>query len=196
MKLTKVIPLTLKADTLGTLEALEKEVVKIKTENVIFKIIKKRVGGHRRNGNQIGPRRKGRFNRHWIQRQMRTESQRSGGTRRRDYRSFDIIYKMTEWLENEAKKRKPKVLVEETTGKAKILRCFSREKDRQVVGGRVLEGLIATGETVKILRRDFEIGKGDIIELQTQKIKTRDVGEGKEFGLLVASKVDWPRATS
>lgn len=190
VKLTKVIPLTLKADTLGTLEALEKEVVKIKTENVVFKIIKKGVGAigeteiklalaAKEDSIVIG------FNVK-CEPKAKDLAEREGVT----IALFDIIYKMTEWLENEAKKRKPKVLVEETTGKAKILRCFSREKDRQVVGGRVLEGLIATGETVKILRRDFEIGKGDIIELQTQKIKTRDVGEGKEFGLLVASKVD------
>lgn len=189
-KLTKVIPLTLKADTLGTLEALEKEVAKIKTENVVFKIIQKGVGvigeteiklalAAKEDSIVIG------FNVK-CEPKAKNLAEREGVA----IALFDIIYKMTEWLESEAKKRKPKVLTEETTGKAKILRCFSREKDRQVVGGRVLAGMVATGETVKILRRDFEIGRGEIIELQAQKIKTRDVGEGKEFGLLIDSKMD------
>lgn len=189
-KLIKIIPLTLKADTSGTLEALENEVSKISVENVIFKIIKKGVGAvgeteiklalsTKKDSIVIG------FNVK-CEPKAKELAEREGVT----VACFDVIYKMTEWLKEESKKRKPKVVLEETTGKAKILRCFNRERARQVVGGRVLEGTIAVGETVKILRRDYEVGKGEILELQAQKIKTKEVGDGKEFGLLIDSKMD------
>ena len=55
---------------------------------------------------------------------------------------FDIIYKMTEWLEVEMEKRKPKIETIETTGSAKILKTFSRTKERQIVGGKVIKGRI------------------------------------------------------
>src|SRR5258708_1488231 len=183
------MPVIIKTGTVGTLEALEKEIGKIREENIIIKLISRGVG-------TIGETEvKTAFaNKETIilgfhvktEQKAKDLALREGVT----IREFDIIYKLTEWLEEEVKKRKPKVKVEETTGKAKILRVFSRERERQVVGGRVIEGALDQGKTVKILRRDFEIGTGKIIELQSQKLKTKEVAEGKEFGLLIDSKMD------
>jgi translation initiation factor IF-2 len=43
---------------------------------------------------------------------------------------------------------------------------------------------------VRILRRGVEMGKGRIVELQSQKIKTDVVNEGNECGLMVETKVE------
>ena len=94
---------------------------------------------------------------------------------------FNIIYKMTEWLQEEMEKRRPKIETVETTGKAKILKTFSRTKEKQIVGGKVLEGHIFLHGTVKIMRRDFEIGRGKIVNLEKGKTKTSLVEEGVEF---------------
>ena len=40
------------------------------------------------------------------------------------------------------------------------------------------------------MRRGVELGRGRILELQSQKIKTDVVNEGNECGLMVESKVD------
>ena len=103
---------------------------------------------------------------------------------------FPIIYELTDWLVAEVEKRRPRVRVEEITGKAKILRFFSRTKNKQIVGGKVLEGKIVVGGKVRILRREFPIGDGDITELQQQKTKTREVAEGFEFGAMIESRHD------
>jgi translation initiation factor IF-2 len=50
--------------------------------------------------------------------------------------TFDIIYKLSEWLAQVVEERAPKVQVEEPTGQAKVLKIFSKVKDRQVIGGR------------------------------------------------------------
>ena len=42
----------------------------------------------------------------------------------------------------------------------------------------------------EIIRRGIEIGRGRIIELQSQKIKTNVVNEGNECGLMVESKFE------
>jgi translation initiation factor IF-2 len=103
---------------------------------------------------------------------------------------FDIIYKLIEWIENYATERIPKVTVEERTGFAKILKVFSKVKDRQIVGGKVQEGEIALGAEVKILRRDAEIGRGRIRELQQQKEKASSVATGAEFGMMIEAKTE------
>ena len=79
---------------------------------------------------------------------------------------------------------------EETTGRAKIIRVFSVNKNKQVVGGKVLEGKLVIGGNVKILRRDFAIGVGELLELQQQKTKTKEALEGSEFGAMIEARYE------
>lgn len=185
----KVIPLVLKADVSGSLEAVEKEIGKIKCDTACFKIIGASEGAIGENdiksiGNAdeaiiLG------FNVKAPQLVLEL-AERRGVT----VASFDIIYKMTEWLEAEIEKRKLKFDTEETTGKAKIIKAFSRTKERQIIGGKVLEGKITLNKIVKILRKDFEIGRGKIVNLEKSKMKVNDVEEGSEFGMMIESKTE------
>ena len=50
--------------------------------------------------------------------------------------------------------------------------------------------MIHLNGTVKIMRRDFEIGSGRIVNLEAGKVKTSKVEEGTEFGMMVESKVE------
>jgi translation initiation factor IF-2 len=104
--------------------------------------------------------------------------------------TFDIIYKLAEWWTEKVDERLPHEEIEKTTGKLKILKLFSANKDKQVLGGRVLEGSIKLNAKVKIYRRDFDIGFGKIVELQSMKIKTNEVLEGNECGLMIESKIE------
>ncbi len=96
--------------------------------------------------------------------------------------TFDVIYKLAEWLGAEAEKRRPRAQVDELIGAAKILKFFSASKGRVVIGGRVEEGFITENAEVKIMRRDLELGRGKITSLQTQKAQTKKVEQGQEFG--------------
>ena len=99
--------------------------------------------------------------------------------------SFDIIYKLTEWLGEELEKRRPRANMEEKTGSAKILKVFSTVKNKVVLGGRVEEGTISEGEEIKIMRLDVEVGRGSITTLQTQKNSVKKVEKGSEFGAML-----------
>ena len=84
----------------------------------------------------------------------------------------------------------PKEYIDEASGTAKILAIFSKNKDKQILGGKVQEGSIKVGSEVKILRRDAEIGRGKIKELQQSKTRTDEVNMGFEFGCMIESKVE------
>jgi translation initiation factor IF-2 len=113
-----------------------------------------------------------------VEPQARDLAERQGVT----IETFDIIYKLAEWLGEELEKRRPREQVEELLGAAKILKFFSATKGRVVVGGRVEEGEIADGAEVKVLRRDIELGRGKIVSLQSQKREVKKVEKGEEFG--------------
>lgn len=185
----KIIPVILKADVVGSLEAIEKEIEKIKSESAEFRIVAKGIGAVSESDIKgispgtdvlvVG------FN-------VKTDRSAFDIAEQRGIKisHFDIIYKLAEWLAQEMEEKRPKIETSETLGKAKILRTFSRTRDRQIVGGKVLEGEINLNSTVKILRRDFEIGRGKIVNLEKNKNKTSLVGEGSEFGMMIETKIE------
>ncbi len=184
-----LIPIVIKADTSGSLEALIYEIGKLENDRMMPKVVMSGLGPISENDIRaamsherpivIGFHTK-------IDPQAESLALRLGIP----VQKFDIIYKITEWLEVALKERTPSVEVEETTGRAKILKFFSKVRDKQVIGGRVEEGEIVSGEQVKIIRRDAEIGRGRIRELQIQKEKIGRVDEGKEFGAMLESKIE------
>ena len=105
------------------------------------------------------------------------------------YDTFDIIYELSEWLNTALKNRTPKKEEEVVTGKAKILKEFSVQKYRHVLGGRAEEGVLKMNQSVRILRRDIEIGAGVIKNLQQYKSDIQQVDEG-EFGMQLETKAD------
>jgi translation initiation factor IF-2 len=185
----KIIPIVIKTDVSGSLEAIEKEIEKIKNENAEFRIIQRGAGpvsesdikavGSCQDAIVIG------FN-------VKADKSAIELAEKQNITLsfFNIIYKMSEWLAEEMEKRRPRVETVEVAGRAKILKTFSRTKERQIVGGKVVEGNITLDSAVKIIRRENEIGKGRIVNLEKGKTKTSKVEEGTEFGMMLESKIE------
>jgi translation initiation factor IF-2 len=104
--------------------------------------------------------------------------------------TFDIIYKLSDYLGEVIEERRPRVETLVTAGVLKVQKTFSRTKDRQVVGGLVLSGEINVGNEVRILRREAEIGRGTFVGLEQNKTKTKTVAEGLHCGALVESRIE------
>ncbi len=183
------MPIILKTADVGSLEAVKHEISKIHHDRLIIKILIAGIGDITENDIKTAMADKKTFILGFgvgITASAKGLSQTSGVR----IELFDIIYKLSEWLTETALARVPKIQVDERTGIAKILRFFSKIRDRQIIGGRVESGTIKLGAEVKIMRRDFEIGRGRIRELQRQKNKATDVPEGQEFGAMVESKIE------
>lgn len=182
-----IIPLVIKTDVAGTLEAIEHELQKLTHERVKLKIIQKGVGAISESDIKIALGAEGS-----LIAGFHTKADGLGADlasrNNLTIHFFDVIYKLTEWLEDEIQKRAPHIEVVESMGEFRIIRYFSQQKEKQVVGGRVEKGKIVSGAKFKIMRRDAEIGEGKITELQSQKIKVGEVTEGTECGLMVESK--------
>ncbi|MCX8513521.1 MAG: hypothetical protein ORN26_00390 [Candidatus Pacebacteria bacterium] len=75
-------------------------------------------------------------------------------------------------------------------GKLKVLKTFGENKNKKVIGGEVMEGIIKVGAIFKLLRRDFEIGTGKIANLQSMKIDVKEIQAGSQCGMEVEFKLD------
>jgi translation initiation factor IF-2 len=185
----KQIPLIIKTDVLGTIEAIEKEIGKINTPEIAYKIVSAGVGAVNESDLKMAS-----VNKDTIivgfGVKIDNGARDMNETLKVDVEIFDIIYKLIEKLETVLVERKPKQEVVEVTGTLKVLRTFSSTKDKQVLGGKVITGRITDNGAVRIMRRDFEIGRGKITSLQQGKIRAREVLEDTDCGISVESKID------
>lgn len=185
---TKVVPLIIKTDVYGTAEALEGELKKIAVEGLTLKVIGKGVGAISENDIRLAQSDAQTIILGFhvdLDRKARDLNEQVGAHIER----FDIIYKLTEWLAEELERRRPRKEVREVIGTAKVLKQFSQTKERQVLGCRVTSGSITQGAKVSIVRRDFPIATGTIVELQQAKQKVREISDG-ECGIMVECKND------
>lgn len=180
-----ILPLVIKTDVAGTADAVLHELDKLpKDERMEVRVVSLGVGPI----NESDVRFAGSAQRPGIvlgfnvktEREVRDLSERLGVT----VAVFDVIYKLAEWLGTEIETRRPRQEVEEQTGTAKILKIFSVSRGRAVVGGKIESGALIDGGQVVLMRRDAEIGRGEIISLQSQKNAVKKVESG-EFGAML-----------
>jgi translation initiation factor IF-2 len=185
---SKVIPLIIKAETIGIVEAIEKEIKKIEAEGAQFKVLSVGTGPISEGDIKLA----GSDNESLVLGfDVKLDPQARDLADQANVRvmTFDIIYKLTDFLKEEIDTRRNRKEVSEATGRAKILKTFSQTKDKQVVGGRVLMGELTDGGHVTIWRRENEIGRGKIVGLQKNKTPSKSVEEGAECGILIEAKV-------
>ncbi|TSD03380.1 MAG: bacterial translation initiation factor 2 (bIF-2) [Parcubacteria group bacterium Athens0714_16] len=183
-----IVPVVIKADVLGSVEAIKNEISKLANEKICIRFVQTGVGsisendvknvGNDKNTLIIG------FN--VLVEDLANQIAEKFETK---IKVFNIIYELTDWVKGEIERITPKIKTEEITGVAKIIRVFSKTRDKQIIGGRVDEGTLKIKESVKILRRDEEIGTGVIIELQQQRADIKEASVGTEFGAKIESKI-------
>lgn len=183
------VPIVIKADALGTLEAIEQELKKLATDKIFLKIIFAGTGDVNESDVKTATA-NGKALLFCFNVKIDGPAVRLAERDNVLIEQFSVIYKLIERAQEIAIEREPKIEVQEIRGKAKIMRFFSSVKDKQVIGGKVLEGSIGTGNEFKIMRRETEVGKGKIRELQQQKTKTSEVAKDREFGALVEAKIE------
>ncbi|MEX0930965.1 MAG: translation initiation factor IF-2 [Candidatus Paceibacterota bacterium] len=183
-----VIPILIRADVSGTIEAIKHELEKFASDRVSVRIIDSGVGAITRTDVQNVSATK---NAIIVGFNVKVERPAQELAERLDVevKTFSIIYELAEWFEQALIERTPKREEEVMTGKAKILRDFSTQKNIHVLGGRLEEGTISLGQRVRILRRDLKIGVGIIRNIQQQKSDVKQLSEG-EFGMQLETKAD------
>lgn len=181
------LPIIVKGDVMGSVEAIIGEIEKLQTERVKINVIHRGVGAISENdvkaagtsGNAL-----------ILSFNVSTES----GARDLAERSmvriepFTIIYKLTEFMEELIKEKTPQVETDVVQGTLKILKTFNIDGAKQVLGGKVVSGTLNVGDQVRLTRRGVDLGHGKITNIQQSKMDTKSVTEGTECGMQVQLK--------
>jgi translation initiation factor IF-2 len=180
----KNIPLVIKTDAAGSLEAIFSELKKLEVPQLSLVILRSEVGDITEDDVRLASSGKDSIVvgfRVRIERSALIFAERFGIA----IKNFDLIYELGDWLKAEILRRIPEEKERNILGRAKVWKIFKKDGSRQIVGGQVDSGGIFEGKNVVLSRRNFPLGEGRILELREGKIKVKQVLEGDEFGALV-----------
>ena len=185
-----LMPVIIRADASGSLEAIDQEVPKLGSEHARIRVVQSGIGTVSENdvkaaiGSDIPAIVIG-FN-------VGVDAPAAALALQHGIRieTFAIIYKLTERLDEILAESAPKRRVEATTGKAKVLKQFGSRKDEHVIGAKVSEGFLERGSSVRVLRRLEELGVGKIKNIQSNKQDVSRIEEGREFGAQITAEFE------
>ena len=183
----RVLNVILKADFLGSMEAIEEILKQIPQEKILLRILKSEVGDI--NESDIKTARSGRGV--ILAFRVKTDAVARQMAEREKIRiiSVEVIYNLVEEVRNSMERIMAKESVRTDWGKVKILGVFLTDKNRQIVGGKVIEGEVKKGGSIEVIRQENIVGKGRMISLQRDKKDIDKVAKGQECGMMYEGDV-------
>jgi translation initiation factor IF-2 len=182
-----VLPLVIKSDVTGSLEAIKHELAKLSHERAQLRILSAGIGRVGEADVKTAIAAGGRIIAFTVDvdAPARDLAERSGIP----IESFSIIYDLAERIAGLLEAAAPKVARDEVQGVAMVLKVFSEGNNKQVLGARLTSGVFALGEQVKVTRRDEELGRGKIVNLQQARADVRELRVEGDFGMQLETKV-------
>lgn len=93
----------------------------------------------------------------------------------------DIIYELVKKIEEYL----ALMTADNISGELEVLGVFgSPEKGKQIIGGRIIQGLIKNQQKFEAWRKERNFAQGRILNIQEQRKDVAEVESGKEVGLL------------
>ncbi len=184
----KELKIVLKADTQGTLEALQASLAKLSTEKVKVSVIRAGIGAISESdvmlaaasdaiviGFNVKP----------------TPQAREAAKREKvDIKFYDVIYQLLDDVKKAMVGLLEPVYREEITGLAEVRATFKIPKVGIVAGCYVKEGVINRNNRVRVIREGIVIYTGQIASLKRFKDDVKEVAAGYECGIRIENFQD------
>jgi len=182
-KAENVIQIVLRADTQGSLEVAEAEILKLKEESAEIVILNKKVGeiseadakfAKDTGAIVIGFRSK-----------VSDKTMSYASQERVLIRNYEIIYEMIEELEGALLNLITKGEEEIEIATAAIKKVFTLSDGKNIAGSQIVKGKFIKGYKIKVVREGEEVYRGRISELRILKNEVKEVDKGQECGIMV-----------
>ena len=106
-------------------------------------------------------------------------------------KTFDIIYKMLEELEQISELGRPVKKVLKKIGEATVLKVFDIKDLGVIAGAQVKSGRFSRDGKVVVWRGKFKVGEGSIKSLQRDRKSVKEVHSGFECAFMVDGFTEW-----
>ncbi len=185
----KELRLVLKADVMGSVEALVNALLRLSTEEVRVNIIHSGVGAISEADVMLAAASEAVIV--GFQVEPTPAAQQLAAKEGVDIRLYRIIYECVEEIQRALEGLLSPELKEEILGHAEVRQVFQISRIGTVAGCYVTDGTIARNARVRILRDGLPIHTGTITSLKRFKEDVREVSAGYECGLMVSGFEDF-----
>ncbi len=179
----KELPLIIKGDTPGSVEALKHEIEKFEHPEVRVRILHEAVGGVNESDVYLASSSGAIIIAFHVVPEDRAQAlaDREGV----EIRRYNIIYNVTDDIRQALEGLLDPEEIEVQTGRALVLRTFSISRTGTIAGCRVLNGTIERNNRVHVIRDQTILNDYPIASLRREKEDVKEVREGMECGILL-----------
>jgi translation initiation factor IF-2 len=185
---TKELPLVIKADVQGSVEAIVHALNRLSTDEIRVRVLHSGVGAITESdvtlasasgapiiGFNVRPNAKAR---------------EVADRNKVEFRYYDVIYHLTDWVKGAMAGELGPEIIETIVGRARVQEVFPAGKKDKAAGLLVLEGVIRKGLNARLTRDDVIVSKTTISSLRRFKDDVAEVTSGLECGVLLADTND------
>jgi len=184
----KELPLIVKGDVDGSVEALADSLLKLSTEEVKINVIHKGVGGISESDVLLADASRAIIIGFHVRPNL--NARKLAEKQLVDIRLYSVIYNAINEVRSALEGLLSPIISEEVTATLEVRDIFKVPKFGTVAGCYVLEGKIARSNKIRLIREGIVIYEGDIGTLKRFKDDVREVDAGYECGLNIANYND------
>ena len=182
----KLQSIVVKADTLGSLEAVLNSLEKIQHDEVGIKIASQGLG----NITDAEILKAEGTNTKFYAFNVVPTASASVVAREKGIKIYEtaIIYDLLADVKEELERLLEPEIIETEHGNATVLKIFRQDKKGQIIGCRLNDGKFKPGIKIRIIREREKMGEGTIMLLKSGKSEAKEVPGGSEFGMNLKSR--------
>jgi translation initiation factor IF-2 len=177
----KEIPIVVKGDVQGSVEAIVQSAHNLGTDEVSVKVLHTGVGAINESDVTLAQASKALLVGFNVR--ANTQARQLAESEGADIRYYAIIYDLVDDLKGMLSGMLAPQIRETFLGNAKIKEVFNITKVGRVAGCEVVEGVVRRGSNVRLLRDDVVIHEGKLSTLKRFKDEVREVTQGFECGM-------------
>ncbi len=179
----KALPIILKADVQGSLEAIKNSLEKLRNEEVKVNIIHEGVGGITESDVTLAG-----AGEHVIILGFNVKANSSVGQKAKELgveiKTYSVIYQLLDDVRDLLGGMMSPVISEEATGQAEVRETFTVAKVGTIAGCKVISGSIKRGSKARVMRGENVIYEGTISSLKRFSDDVKEVKNGYECGIM------------
>jgi translation initiation factor IF-2 len=184
----KVLPVVIKADVQGSVEAVSDTLQRISTERVVLQVIHAAVGAI--NETDVDLARASDAIIIGFNVRPTPAARKAAEVERVDIRLHNIIYKLAEEIRESMEGLLEATYREKIIGRAEIREVFSISKLGNIGGSYILDGVVQRNAEARLLRDNVVVHTGKIGSLRRFKDDVKEVAAGFECGIGLAGYND------
>ena len=178
----KELPIVVKADVQGSVEAVSQSLLKLSNEEVVVKVIHGGVGAINESDVALAAA----SNAIIIGFNVRPDNtaKTMAESQKVDIHLYNVIYEAIEDVERALKGMRAAVYEEKIQGHAEIRQIFKASGIGNIAGSYVKDGIITRNSKVRVFRGTEKLFEGELASLKRFKDDVKEVREGFECGLV------------